>query len=235
MPKKLGAKMLSGELLKSHFAKFDLVAVLNEFLEQSHFDEEKFKALGRDGFKNLDKSQREELLKIAGFKAHLKAKFQGFLCELMQSKILVVSGAEYKFSELEIYTCFDANTYKRSCEAGEIYFHNFGFDISFKSEPALYGGILVRSLKPLNGSNFIFGPRKCALCILNAKVKNLSFDLKEVDFKDDEVIFTPRIRSFKDETELQNDALRAVSVEFREALKSAKEYKKRVENAYKKR
>ena len=227
--------MLSGELLKSHFAKFDLAAMLSEFFEQRHFDKEKFQALKRDGFKSLDKSQREELLKIAGFKAYLDAKFQSFLRELMQSKILVVSGVEYKFSELEIYTCFDANTYKRSCEAGEIYFHNFGFDISFKSEPALYGGILVRSLKPLNGSNFIFGPRKCALCILNAKVKNLSFDLKEADFKDDEVIFTPRIRSFKDETELQNDDLRAVSVEFREALKSAKEYKKRVENAYKKR
>ena len=226
--------MLSGELLKSHFAKFDLVAMLSEFLKQSSFDKEKFKALRRDGFKSLDKSQREELLEIAGFKVYLDAKFQSFLRELMQSKILVVSGAEYKFSELEIYTCFDANTYKRSCEAGEIYFHNFGFDISFKSEPALYGGILVRSLKPLNERNFIFGPRKCALFVLNAKVKNLNFDLKEADFREDEVAFTPRIRSFKDEIELKNDALRAVSGEFKEALKSAKEYKKRVENAYKK-
>ena len=226
--------MLSGELFKSHFAKFDLVAMLSEFLEQSHFDKEKFKALRRDGFKNLDKSQREELFKIAGFKAYLDAKFQSFLRELMQSKIFVVSGVEYKFGELEIYTCFDANTYKRSCEAGEIYFHNFGFDISFKSEPALYGGILVRSLKPLKERNFIFGPRKCALHILNAKVQNLNFDLKEADFREDEVAFTPRIRSFKDERELQNDALRVVSGEFSKALKSAKEYKKRVENAYKK-
>ena len=226
--------MLSGELLKSHFAKFDLAAILSEFFEQSRFHKEKFQALRRDGFKSLDKSQRDELLKIAGFKAYLDAKFQGFLHELMQSKILVVSGVEYKFSELEIYTCFDANTYKRSCEAGEIYFHNFGFDISFKSEPALYGGILVRSLKPLKERNFIFGPRKCALFILNAKVKNLNFDLKEADFRDDEVAFMPRIRSFKDEIELKNDALRAVSGEFKEALKSAKEYKKRVENAYKK-
>ena len=129
--------MLSGELLKSHFAKFDLAAILSEFFEQSRFYKEKFKALGRDGFKSLDKSQREELLKIPSFKAYLDAKFQGFLRELMQSKSLVVSGAEYKFSELEIYTCFDANTYKRSCEAGEIYFHNFGFDMSFKSESAL--------------------------------------------------------------------------------------------------
>lgn len=151
--------MLSGELLKSHFAKFDLVAMLSEFLKQCCFDKEKFQALKRDGFKSLDKSQREELLKIAGFKAYLDAKFQGFLRELMQSKIFVISGVEYKFSELEIYTCFDANTYKRSCEAGEIYFHNFGFDISFKSEPALYGGILVRSLKPLKERNFIFGPK----------------------------------------------------------------------------
>ena len=208
--------MLSGELFKSHFAKFDLAAMLSEFLKQSCFDKEKFKALRRDGFKSLDKSQRDELFKIAGFKAHIDAKFQGFLRELMQSKILVVSGAEYKFSELEIYTCFDANTYKRSCEAGEIYFHNFGFDISFKSEPALYGGILVRSLKPLNERNFIFGPRKCALHILNSKINNLNFDLKEADYREDEAIFTPRIRSFKD------------------ALESAKEYKKRVENAYKK-
>ena len=226
--------MLSGELLKSHFAKFDLAAILSEFFEQSRFHKEKFQALRRDGFKSLDKSQREGLLKIAGFKAHIDAKFQSFLRELMQSKTLIVSGAEYKFSELEIYTCFDANTYKRSCEAGEIYFHNFGFDISFKSEPALYGGILVRSLKPLNERNFIFGPRKCALHILNSKISNLNFDLKEADFRDDEVAFTPRIRSFKDESELKNDALRAVSGEFSKALESAKEYKKRVENAYKK-
>ena len=75
--------MLSGELLKSHFAKFDLVAMLSEFLKQSSFDKEKFQAFRRDGFKSLDKSQREELLKIAGFKAHLDAKFQGFLRELM--------------------------------------------------------------------------------------------------------------------------------------------------------
>jgi len=93
---------------------------------------------------------------------------------------------------------------------------------------------LVRSLKPLKERNFIFGPRKCALHILNSKISNLNFDLKEADFREDEVVFTSRIRSFKDETELQDDALRAVSSEFIEVLESAKEYKKRVENAYKK-
>ena len=151
----------------------------------------------------------------------------------MQSKVLIVSGKEYKFSELEIYTCFDANTYKRQCEAGEIYFHNFGFDISFKSEPSLYGGILVRSLKPLNGQNFIFGPRKCALHILNSKISNLNFDLKEVDFRKDEITFTPRIRSFGDENQQKNDCLRAFTAEFEKALEFDENYKKRL-NAYKK-
>ncbi|WP_103641023.1 ABC transporter substrate-binding protein, partial [Campylobacter concisus] len=152
---------------------------------------------------------------------------------LMQSKVLIVSGKEYKFSELEIYTCFDANTYKRQCEAGEIYFHNFGFDISFKSEPSLYGGVLVRGLKPLNGQNFIFGPRKCALHILNSKISNLNFDLKEADFRKDKIIFTPRIRSFGDENQQKNDCLRAFTAEFEKALEFDENYKKRL-NAYKK-
>ena len=225
--------MLSGELLKSHFAKFDLVAVLSKFLEQSHFDKEKFDLLKQNNFKILDKNIKQEIVGTAGFKEFFDKKFQSFLCELMQSKVLIVSGKEYKFSELEIYTCFDANTYKRQCETGEIYFHNFGFDISFKSEPSLYGGILVRSLKPLSGQNFIFGPRKCALHILNSKMSNLNFDLKEADFIKDEIIFTPRIRSFSDENQQKNDRLRAFTAEFEKALEFDENYKKRL-NAYKK-
>ena len=70
-------------------------------------------------FKSLDKSQRYELLKIADFKAHLDAKFQAFAwADAKQDPRC--KRVEYKFGELEIYTCFDANTYKRSCEAGEI-------------------------------------------------------------------------------------------------------------------
>ncbi len=225
--------MLAGELLKSHFSKFDLVAVLSKFLEQSHFDKEKFDLLKQNNFKILDKNIKQEIVGTTGFKEFFDDKFQSFLCELMQSKVLIVPGKEYKFSELEIYTCFDANTYKRQCEAGEIYFHNFGFDISFKSEPSLYGGVLVRSLKPLNGQNFIFGPRKCALHILNSKISNLNFDLKEVDFRKDEITFTPRIRSFSDENQQKNDCLRAFTAEFEKALEFDENYKKRL-NAYKK-
>ena len=47
--------MLAGELLKSHFSKFDLVAVLSKFLEQSHFDKEKFDLFKQNNFKILDK------------------------------------------------------------------------------------------------------------------------------------------------------------------------------------
>ncbi len=218
--------MLAGKLLKSHFAKFDLVAVLSKFLEQSHFDKEKFGLLKQNNFKILDKNIKQEIVGTAGFKEFFDEKFQSFLCELMQSKVLIVSGKEYKFSELEIYTCFDANTYKRQCEAGEI-------DISFKSEPSLYGGVLVRSLKPLNGQNFIFGPRKCALHILNSKMSNLNFDLKEADLKKDKITFMSRIRSFSDENQQKNDCLRAFTAEFEKALEFDENYKKRL-NAYKK-
>jgi len=87
-----------------------------------------------------------------------------------------------------------------------------------------------------NGDLFLWIILFLYLCVIRItrKVQNLNFDLKEADFREDEVAFTPRIRSFKDERELQNDALRVVSGEFSKALKSAKEYKKRVENAYKK-
>jgi len=55
--------MLAGELLKSHFAKFDLVAVLSKFLEQSHFDKEKFDALPEEMKARLDSQSLKELEK----------------------------------------------------------------------------------------------------------------------------------------------------------------------------
>ena len=71
--------MLSGELLKSHVAKFDLVAMLSEFLKQSSFDKEKFKALRRDGFKSLDKSQKERsFLKYQALRRILTRNFRAF-------------------------------------------------------------------------------------------------------------------------------------------------------------
>jgi len=87
-----------------------------------------------------------------------QAKIQNFMRDLLQNYVLCVSGAEFAFAEIEAYfTCADRNTYKRTSRAGEIFFHNFGFDISFRSVPQSGGGILVRSLRVLSGAELLAG------------------------------------------------------------------------------
>ena len=87
-----------------------------------------------------------------------QAKIQNFMRDLLQNYVLCVSGAEFAFAEIEAYfTGVDRNTYKRTSRAGEIFFHNFGFDISFRSVPQSGGGILVRSLRILSGAELLVG------------------------------------------------------------------------------
>ena len=87
-----------------------------------------------------------------------QAKIQNFMRDLLQNYVLCVSGAEFAFAEIEAYfTGADRNTYKRTSRAGEIFFHNFGFDISFRSVPQSGGGILVRSLRVLSGAELLAG------------------------------------------------------------------------------
>ena len=87
-----------------------------------------------------------------------QAKIENFMCDLLQNYVLCVSGAEFAFAEIEAYfTGADRNTYKRTSRAGEIFFHNFGFDISFRSVPQSGGGILVRSLRILSGAELLTG------------------------------------------------------------------------------
>nr|WP_314794018.1 hypothetical protein [uncultured Campylobacter sp.] len=85
-----------------------------------------------------------------------QAKIENFMRDLLQNYVLCVSGAEFAFAEIEAYfTGADRNTYKRTSRAGEIFFHNFGFDISFRSVPQSGGGILVRSLRVLSGAELL--------------------------------------------------------------------------------
>ena len=85
-----------------------------------------------------------------------QAKIENFMRDLLQNYVLCVSGAEFAFAEIEAYfTGADRNTYKRTSRAGEIFFHNFGFDISFRSVPQSGGGILVRSLRILSGAELL--------------------------------------------------------------------------------
>ena len=87
-----------------------------------------------------------------------QTKIQNFMRDLLQNYVLCVSGAEFAFAEIEAYfTGADRNTYKRASRAGEIFFHNFGFDISFRSVPQSGGGILVRSLRVLSGAELLAG------------------------------------------------------------------------------
>ena len=87
-----------------------------------------------------------------------QTKIENFMRDLLQNYVLCVSGAEFAFAEIEAYfTGADHNTYKRTSRAGEIFFHNFGFDISFRSVPQSGGGILVRSLRILGGAELLAG------------------------------------------------------------------------------
>ena len=87
-----------------------------------------------------------------------QTKIENFMRDLLQNYVFCVSGAEFAFAEIEAYfTGADRNTYKRTSRAGEIFFHNFGFDISFRSVPQSGGGILVRSLRVLSGAELLAG------------------------------------------------------------------------------
>ena len=144
-----------------------------------------------------------------------QTKIENFMRDLLQNYVLCVSGAEFAFAEIEAYfTGADRNTYKRTSRAGEIFFHNFGFDISFRSVPQSGGGILVRSLRILSGAellagglqssaeggegiqngDFIAGPRKCMGKILNLQTRNLNFSLRRAPQIAHAAGFSNRIR-----------------------------------------
>ena len=116
----------------------------------------------RGGHSYSNGAQQAEILKFNAeppFDAErAQAKIENFMRDLLQNNILCVSGAEFAFAEIEAYfTGADRNTYKRTSRAGEIFFHNFGFDISFRSVPQSGGGILVRSLRVLSGAELLAG------------------------------------------------------------------------------
>ena len=163
-----------------------------------------------------------------------QAKIENFMRDLLQNYVLCVSGAEFAFAEIEAYfTGADRNTYKRTSRAGEIFFHNFGFDISFRSVPQSGGGILVRSLRILSGAellagclpgsaesgqlgsavapliqngDFIAGPRKCMGKILNLQTRNLKFSLKYAPKIARAAGFSNRIRRGEIANEVNLDA-----------------------------
>ena len=161
------------------------------------------------------------------------------MCDLLKDCVLEVAGEKFAFAEIEIYTSADKNTYKRVSSAGDIFFHNFGFDICFNSSEEAYGGVLVRSLWPLEGAEPIAGPRRCANAILNISEPNLSFCLLETGENSQEAAeFSCRVRraDLDASGERVNERRRLTSSKFESWLESgekeAEKYKKAI-NKYK--
>lgn len=166
-------------------------------------------------------------------------EIENFMRGLLQDYALEVAGVKFAFAEIEIYTNADKNTYKRTSSAGDIFFHNFGFDICFNSSEEAYGGVLVRSLWPLEGAEPIAGPRRCANAILNISEPNLSFCLLETGENSQETAeFSCRVRraDLDASGERVNERRRLTSSKFESWLESgekeAEKYKKAI-NKYK--
>ena len=166
-------------------------------------------------------------------------EIENFMRSLLQDYALEVAGVKFAFAEIEICTNADKNTYKRTSSAGDIFFHNFGFDICFNSSEEAYGGVLVRSLWPLEGAEPIAGPRRCANAILNISEPNLSFCLLETGENSQEAAeFSCRVRraDLDASGERVNERRRLTSSKFESWLESgekeAEKYKKAI-NKYK--
>ena len=182
---------------------------------------------------------REYLSNLDPNKA-IQEEIENFMRGLLQDYALEVAGVKFAFAEIETYTSADKNTYKRTSSAGDIFFHNFGFDICFNSSEEAYGGVLVRSLWPLGGAEPIAGPRRCANAILNISEQNLSFCLLETGENVQKAAenFSCRVRraNFDASGERVNERRRLTSSKFESWLKSgekeAEKYKKAI-NKYK--
>ena len=178
-----------------------------------------------------DQKMKDYFLSLDPNKATQK-EIENFMSDLLESYVLEVAGVKFAFAEIETYTSADKNSYERESGAGGILFHNFGFDICFKRSQEAYGGVLVRSLWPLEGAEPIAGPRICANAILNISAPNLSFCLLDAKDSQQAAEFSCRIRraSLDGENKPINEPRRLTSREFEGRLgsgeKEAEKYKK---------
>ena len=180
-----------------------------------------------------DQKMKEIFSRLDPNKATQK-EIEKFMWDLLKNYVLEVAGKQFAFAEIEIYTSADKNSYKRESSAGDIFFHNFGFDICFESSKDDYGGVLVRSLWPLGKAEPIVGPCRCANAILNISEPNLSFCLLDAKGSQEADEFSNRVRraDFDESGKLIDDRRRLTSSEFKSWLESGKKeaekYKKAI-------
>ena len=181
-----------------------------------------------------DQKMKDYFLSLYPNKATQK-EIEKFMRNLLEKYVLEVAGKQFAFAEIEIYTSADKRTYERTLHAGDIFFHRYGFDICFNSSEEAYGGVLVRSLWPLEGAEPIAGPRRCANAILNISEPNLSFCLLETGENSQEAAeFSCRVRraDLDASGERVNERRRLTSSKFESWLESgekeAEKYKKTI-------
>ena len=186
-----------------------------------------------------DQKMKDYFLSLDPNKA-TQEEIENFMSDLLEKYVLEVAGKQFAFAEIETYTNADKNTYKRTSSAGDIFFHNYGFDICFESSEEAYGGVLVRSLWQFGRAEPIVGPRRCANAILNISAPNLSFCLLEAGENSQEAAeFSCRVRraDLDASGERVNERRRLTSSKFERWLvesgeKEAEKYKKAI-NKYK--
>ena len=104
----------------------------------------------------------------------IKSTFSEIADILLFKSHIMTAKCKYRILELEFYfknNNHDDNvTIERTEDAGMWWLHDYGVDLSFKSDESekYYGGILIRSIIPVNDSSnqfnekgAIFGPRNC--------------------------------------------------------------------------
>ena len=125
----------------------------------------------------------KELLDISNLnETEIPDRFKKIAEDLMCNHIIKKGQKEYAIIEIEFYLYSPSHrdyiTYPREIEAGRLFFHQSGVDLTFKStgvkliednnkesfeisDTAIFGGILIRGLYDLENSKYIFGPYKC--------------------------------------------------------------------------
>lgn len=104
----------------------------------------------------------------------IKSTFSEIAEILLFKSYIKTANNNYRILEIEFYfknkNHNDNVTIERTEDAGMWWLHDYGVDLSFKSDESqkFYGGILIRSIIPfnetsnqLNEKKAIYGPRKC--------------------------------------------------------------------------
>ena len=91
----------------------------------------------------------------------IESIFNSIAKNLLNNFVIKKGDKLYRMVEIEFYYNLTDNapiTYERITEAGEWFNHDFGVDLTFKSDEKSYGGILIRSIEC--DEKFYYGPIK---------------------------------------------------------------------------